>query len=226
MKQLLALLPALALLAACSRDPNVVKRKFVQSGNKYFQSGKYREASIMYRTALRKDPRFGEAYYREGQSQLKLGNLGLAVDNLRRALELIPDGTTRIDARVKLGDLLVLYLERVRFDREILAEAASLSDDLIALDSRSFDGLRLKGEVGVLKAQDLAGRGLKNDAKREALTAVAALRAAGAIRPGQEELEVDLSRSLLASGQELEAERVLTSLVDTRPLAAVAYTNL
>ena len=62
MKRLFALLPALALLAACSRDPNVVKRKFVESGNKYFQNGKYREASIMYRTALRKDPRFGEAY--------------------------------------------------------------------------------------------------------------------------------------------------------------------
>ena len=60
MKHFFALLPALALLAACSRDPNVVKRKFVESGNKYFQSGKYREASIMYRTALRKDPRFQE----------------------------------------------------------------------------------------------------------------------------------------------------------------------
>jgi len=227
MKRLLTLLVGLVLFeTSCSRDPNAVKRKYVESGDKYFHTGKYREASIMYRTALRKDPRFGAAYYGEGQSQLKLGNLGLAVGNLRRALELIPDGTARIDARVKLGDLLVLYLEGIRFDREILAEAARLSDDLIALDSRSFDGLRLKGEVGVLKAQDLAGRGLRNDANIEARTAVTALRAADAIRPGQEELEVDLSRSLLASGQELEAERVLTNLIDTRPLAAVAYTNL
>jgi len=104
MKQLFALLPALALFAACSQDHNAVKRKFVESGTKYFNIGKYREASIMYRTALRKDPRFGEAYYGEAQSQLKLGNLGLAVDNLRRALELIPDGDARSDARAGVGE--------------------------------------------------------------------------------------------------------------------------
>ena len=175
MKRLFALLPALALLAACSRDPNVVKRKFVESGNKYFQSGKYREASIMYRTALRKDARFGEAYYGEGQSQLKLGNAFLAVVNLRRALELMPESPFRNDARVKLGDLLVRYLEQVRLDRQILAEAVSLSDDLMALDPHSFDSLKLKGEVGLLKAQELAGRGLKSDAGREARSALTAL---------------------------------------------------
>jgi len=214
------------LLAACSRDPNVVKRKFVESGNKYFQSGKYREASIMYRTALRKDPRFGEAYYREGQNQIKFGDSFLAVVNLRRAIELMPEGPFRNDARLKLGDLLVRYLEQVKLDRQILGEAASLSDDLIALDPHSFDSLKLRGEVGLLKAQELAGKGLKSDAAREARGALSALRAADAIRPGQEEVGVDLSRSLLASGQEAEAERVLTSLLDTRPQAVVAYTNL
>ena len=149
MKQTFALLPSLAFFAtACSRDPDAVKRKFVEAGDKYFHNGKYREASIMYRTALRKDPRLGEAYYGEGQSQLKLSNLSLAVDSLRRAAELLPEGVLRTEARVKLGDLFVLYLERVRLDRQILAEADSLTDVLIALDPRSFDGQRLKGEVG------------------------------------------------------------------------------
>jgi tetratricopeptide (TPR) repeat protein len=226
MKRLFALLPALALLTACTRDPNVVKRKFVESANKYFQRGKYREASIMYRAALRKDARFGEAYYGEGQSQLKLGDSFLAVVNLRRAIELMPDGALRNDARVKLGDLLVRYLEQVKLDRQILGEAASLSDELIALDPHAFDSLKLKGEVGLLKAQELAGMGLKGDAGQEARGALTALRAADAIRPGQEELGIDLSRSLLASGQEGEAERVLINLLDTRPQAVVAYTNL
>ncbi len=227
MKRLLTLLVGLALFGiSCSRDPNAVKRKFVESGNKYFHNGKYREASIMYRTALRKDPRFGEAYYGEAQSQLKLGNLSAAAVNLRRTAELMPDGAVRNDARVKLGDLFVLYLERVRLDRSVLEEAESLTDNLVALDPRSFDGQRLKGEVGLLKAQDLASEGLKNDAAREVRTALTSLHTADAIRPGQEEVSVDLSRSLLASGQEAEAEHVLTSLLAKRPQVVVAYTNL
>src|SRR5262249_19506808 len=151
----LGVLLSLVLLAtACSRDPNAAKRKFVEAGNKYFRIGKYREASIMYRTALRKDPRYGDAYYGEAQSQFQLGNFSAALSNLRRAVDLTPEGPLRSEARVKLGDLLAVYLERVNLDRQILAEADSLADQLIALDPQSFDGQRLKGEVGLLKAQD------------------------------------------------------------------------
>jgi outer membrane biogenesis lipoprotein LolB len=38
----------LALLTACSRDPNVRKQKYFDSGEKYFAEGKYREAAIQY----------------------------------------------------------------------------------------------------------------------------------------------------------------------------------
>ncbi len=36
---------------ACRRDPNELKGKYVQTGNKYFAVGKYPEASIPYRCA-------------------------------------------------------------------------------------------------------------------------------------------------------------------------------
>ena len=57
--------------SSCSRDPNVAKKKYLESGNKYFEKGKYKEASIMYRSALEKDVRYGEAYY-HGQRAVRI----------------------------------------------------------------------------------------------------------------------------------------------------------
>jgi len=71
-RQLLSFLVLLAISVSCSRDPNVIKARYLQNGNKYFDKGKYKEASIMYRTALQKDQKFGEAYYRMALTQLKM----------------------------------------------------------------------------------------------------------------------------------------------------------
>src|SRR6266567_112698 len=99
--------------ASCSRDPNVVKLRYLNNGNKYFEKGKYKEASIMYRTALQKDQKFGEAYYRLALTDLKMEQPFSAVSSLRRAVELLkPDRPERMDARVKLADVYLDYLER------------------------------------------------------------------------------------------------------------------
>ena len=51
-------------LVNCSFDPQVVKKKYLDSGDKYFDKGLYRQAQIMYKRALSKDPKYGEAYYK------------------------------------------------------------------------------------------------------------------------------------------------------------------
>src|SRR5437763_5949902 len=51
-------------ISSCSRDPNAVKRRFLEGGNKYFQKGQYSQARIMYLSALKQDARYGEAHYR------------------------------------------------------------------------------------------------------------------------------------------------------------------
>src|SRR5438552_15693146 len=94
-------LPCLVLVlfaASCSRDPNVVKLRYLNNGNKYFDKGKYREASIMYRTALQKDAKFGAAYYHLALADLKLQQPVSAVQSLRRAVELLKPGPDRTDA--------------------------------------------------------------------------------------------------------------------------------
>ena len=46
------------LFTGCSHDPNVRKQKFLESGNRYRDKGKLREAAIQYSNALQMDPRF------------------------------------------------------------------------------------------------------------------------------------------------------------------------
>src|SRR5260370_31083889 len=111
-----SLLSCLLLIAAgtsCSRNPTVVKARYLQNGNKYFERGKYEEASIMYRTALQKDMKYGDAHYRLALTELKLEQPVAAVGELRRAVEpLKPDRPERTDARIKLADNYLDYLER------------------------------------------------------------------------------------------------------------------
>src|SRR5438067_11803299 len=99
------------LTLSCSRDPNVVKQRYLNNGNKYFEKGKYKEASIMYRTALQKDAKFGEAYYHLALTDLKSQQAVSAVQSLRRAVELLKPGPDRTDARIKLADVYLDYLE-------------------------------------------------------------------------------------------------------------------
>ena len=41
-----------ALLLGCSRDPNVAKQKYMQSGMQFFQANKYREAALQFQSAI------------------------------------------------------------------------------------------------------------------------------------------------------------------------------
>src|SRR5882724_6948429 len=123
-RPILLCLLLLAAGASCSRDPNVIKLRYLNNGNKYFEKGKYKEASIMYRTALQKDAKFGEAYYRLALTDLKSQQPISAVQSLRRAVELLKPGPERTDARIKLADVYLDYLERsAKKAGEILVEA-------------------------------------------------------------------------------------------------------
>jgi len=109
---LTVVLIALVALVSCSRDPNVAKKRYVESGNKFFERGKYKEAVIMYKDALQKDMRYGPAYYRLALAQMKLGQLGLAAQALRRSIELNDakdpaSADAHWDSVVKMTEILV-----------------------------------------------------------------------------------------------------------------------
>jgi len=94
----------LALLAGCSRDPNVRKQKYFESGERYFAEGKYHEAAIQYSNAIQIDSRFAQAHYQLSQTFLKMGESNRAFQELSRTVELAPDNYR---ARTDLANLLV-----------------------------------------------------------------------------------------------------------------------
>ncbi|MDP9049759.1 MAG: hypothetical protein M3O31_03415, partial [Acidobacteriota bacterium] len=57
----LAVSLALFFTAGCSRDPNVRKQKFLDSGKKFEAAGKYKEAAIQFSNALKLDHSFAPA---------------------------------------------------------------------------------------------------------------------------------------------------------------------
>src|SRR5437868_6281833 len=87
-RALASLLLVLCFTVGCNTDPNVAKKKYVDRGNRYYGNAKYKEALIMYKNALRKDMRYGEAYYRSALAEIKMARFGEAAGHLQRAVEL------------------------------------------------------------------------------------------------------------------------------------------
>lgn len=148
---------ALFFLGGCNLDPETAKVRFVERGNEYFKNEKYKEASIMYRNALKKDLKYGEAYYRLGlvhkrvgfQMPVKAGDIIQAVNSFRRALE--DDRISqesRVDTMAQLAEIFVWYYTTnpEEQDKEFLnKEVATLRDKFYEMDPESFDGKRLDG---------------------------------------------------------------------------------
>ncbi len=152
MKSISAVLIALVLvLGGCNRDPKVVSRKYVENGNKYFEKGKYKEASLLYRQALSKDRLNGDAYYRLGQTDLKLGRASDAYRSLLRANELLKGNA---EVKTTLADLCLLgYLGDPKRPKRLLEEVEGLADELLKMDAKSFSGFRLKGYLALSRGQ-------------------------------------------------------------------------
>ena len=94
----------LACCVACSRDPNVRKQKYFESGQRYAAEGKYREAAIQYANALQIDSRFVPAHYELGQTYLKLGDGARAFQEFARTVDLDANSYA---ARTQLANMLL-----------------------------------------------------------------------------------------------------------------------
>jgi tetratricopeptide (TPR) repeat protein len=216
-----------AVSVSCHRDPNAVKASYLEHGNKYFDRGKYKEASIMYRTALQKDAKYGEAYYRLALTEQKLAQPLAAVNSLRRAVELLKaDDPDRTDARVRLADIYLDYLERSpRREGEIVTEVEHTAADLMK-DPKSFDGHRLQGRLYFVHAQEAASR--REDAQtKEALEkAIQEFNTALVLKPNQTNVVVYLARTLTADARYDEAEKLYLGLVDRQKDHMESYLEL
>src|SRR6266478_1531586 len=172
----------LGLLAGCSFDPKVAAKKYVANGNKYYDRSKYKEASIMYRRALSKDMRNGEAWYRLGLTNMKLSLFPEARRDFSRAMEIDPNNT---DAIVKLGDIdLMYYVLDSRGNKSLLTDLKELTQQLFKKDPKSFDALRFSGYIAMME--------------KDLKSAIQKYEAANQVRPDQPEMVLALVQALFA----------------------------
>src|SRR5260370_12232507 len=67
----LALSLSLGFSTGCSRDPNKQKQKYLESGKRYADEGKLKEATIQISNALKVDHNFAPAHYEPAKVSLK-----------------------------------------------------------------------------------------------------------------------------------------------------------
>lgn len=192
---------SVTMAVSCSRDPNVVKVKYLQNGNRYFEKGKYKEAYIMYRNALKKDPKYSEAYYRVGLAEVRMQRWDDAAKDFRRAIDTNPSGA--LDARAELGDLyLIGYLQPgtpARVRQQLGPMIEEQSTELLKRNPKSARGLRLKGYLELTRNQ--------------LPEAIASFRQANALTPFKPEIVLPLAQSLYAAGQAAEAEKLSREMI-------------
>lgn len=202
-------------MMSCNRDPNYLKQKYLQSGIKYFDGGRYKEASIMFRKSVEADRKFGPAYYHLALTDLKLGQVANAVPAFRRAHELLKPGTADADdADLKLSEIMILAAQAQENNDAIIKEVQQTVDGLLKRDPNSWEGHKLTGDLAMLATAKLYRGTRVEDAKKELGTAIAEYRQALKAKPGDPVITLALGRTLVVDGENAEALGLFKSIVD------------
>ncbi|MDE3199054.1 MAG: tetratricopeptide repeat protein [Acidobacteriota bacterium] len=205
---------ALALVS-CNRDPNYLKKQYVERGNKFLASGKLNEASIYYRKAIGEDRKYGEAYYRLALLELKRNAPVAAVRPLRVAVELLKPGTPEAnDATLKLAEIEVSAAAGVEDPEPLIKDVETFRDALLKHNPNSWEGHRLAADLALMEMRKQATQGHGPEAKKALEQAITEFRASIQANPNEYDTTLGLARVLAVDGEVPEAESMLKSLVE------------
>jgi tetratricopeptide (TPR) repeat protein len=219
-------LVALLALVSCSRNPEVAKQRYLESGNKYFANGKYKQARIMYKDAIQKDRLFGPAYYKLGLTAIKLASLNEAVGALRRAVELIkPDQPDHWDAMVKLSEIYIL-VGKGQNQKQYLDEVKVYADRMLQNDANSFDGHRLTADLHLANSLEKFRVNDKEEGAELLNLAIAEYNTANKIKPGEASVMIQLARAYASLSRFPEAEKLYRDVLAKDKTLQPAYTEL
>ncbi|MBL8235966.1 MAG: tetratricopeptide repeat protein [Bryobacterales bacterium] len=176
---------AALFLTSCNRNPI----EYIHTGEALLAEGKYADAELNFRKALQNSPKSGEAVYGLAQTFLKRDRLIEGYKSLEEASRLLP---ARSDVKIALADVaLGMYFLDQR-QKNLYDQISKISQDLIAKNSKSMDGWRLKGYLAI--------------ADRNPKDAIIAFRAAGAQEVTGARVTLGLCQALLQDNQFAEAE--------------------
>jgi tetratricopeptide (TPR) repeat protein len=214
------------LATSCAQDPQVAKRGFLESGNRYFERGRYGDAIIQYARALQKDTRYGEAHLRLADAYLASDNTKSALLEYVRAADLLPDST---EAQIKAGRLLV--------NEGYFSEAKTRARIVLKRDPGNVEALLILGNAllalrSVDDAIGVIGRALQLDPERAGIhstlgvfelaqgdneLAEAAFKKAAALAPDSADAHLNLGTFYRVIGRLDDAERSLKRAYELQP---------
>ena len=204
------LLAAFVFPVGCSKDPASQAKRLVEVGNRYYQAGKYAQASIVYRRAIQKQPRYGEAYYWLGLTEIKRNNNGAAIASLHRAFDLPGPG---YDAYEPLAELLLRLLHLDRLAAKRVSKA--LTDLNLREEQRNPGSLhlpRIRGEIALLEGKpDEAAKWFRLAISRD---------------PSRFETAAPLFQALVAAEKLPEAEALAEAMLSQHKDFDVLYERL
>jgi tetratricopeptide (TPR) repeat protein len=180
------------LAASCSGTPEARKQAYFESGNRYFESAKYREAIVEYGNVVQIDERFGPARARLAVCYERIGDLRRASGEYIRAADLLPDD---LELQVTAGNYL-LTLQRF--------EEARLRADVV-----------LKRDAKNLRAQVLLGNALAG--LRQFDEAISEIEQAIRLDPERAGTYAQLGALESTRGERAAAERAFLKAIELAP---------
>ncbi|HXA63756.1 MAG TPA: tetratricopeptide repeat protein [Bryobacteraceae bacterium] len=206
MKKALPVLAAMVAVAGCGRSSSY----YLAKGRELSAKQQYAEAALNFRKAVQKDSRSGEAYYQLGLTEIRLNQRREAFQDLSRALALLPgqDGV-----KVTLADFSfnAYVADRTR-PKMLYDQVTRLSDQLIAANPKSYDGLRLKG---YLAASDKKFKDAEEFFHR-----------ANSAKPLSPEMMLMWTEVLFQDNQQAEGEKLARQLIDSNKGYGPIYDEL
>jgi tetratricopeptide (TPR) repeat protein len=202
-------LVAAVLSASCG----FTARRAFDRGMKLYEKRQYSEASIEFRKAIQKDPKFGEAYLKLGLTELQQGSSTEAAEALLHAVALMPDSA---EPKAELAELYIrTYLSDPTNFAGLYHQASRFTTELLNKDSNSFDGLRLKGYLAI--------------ADNKPKEAIENFRRANQIQPDRSDVVGLLVQNLFRDAQSEAGEslalRFLDAHKDYGPLYDILYAH-
>ena len=202
MKWYAGVLVVVCLQVACSKSP----RTYLERGSRLESAGKYADAKIEYRKSVLKDPKFAEGYYRLGLLEYKLHDGFNALEDFERAA-----GYDRGNDKyaIEVANLCIEAFQAWPARRHFYEQAADEADLLLKKNPKSFDGLRLRGDILVI------------DRKYD--DALVELRKAYAIQPNDPSVNLAMAQILFTENQDRQGEDLLRHFLAVRPDVPAVY---
>lgn len=191
---------ALLLAGACS-DPAAEKVVRYENGRVLAADGKYRDAIIEFRNALKAEPNYAEAHLAIASAYERVDDSVNAYRSYQRAADLLPD---RADVQITVARFLL--------DVRQFTDARARAERALQLDPTSADAHMILGSA-------LAGM-------RDVDGAIAQLQEAIDLAPGETTGYTGMGALLLTQGRIDEAQAQFRKAIDVDPTSAEARVAL